>query len=47
VGHEPTSIDTIVERAGLSADVVSSMLLILELQGQVAATPGGRYTRVN
>ncbi len=46
VGYDPTPVDVIVERTGMTADVVCSMLLILELQGQVAATPGGRYSRV-
>jgi DNA processing protein len=44
--HAPTSIDSLVERTGLTPDVVSSMLLMLELQGQVEATPGGHYSRV-
>ena len=44
--HAPTSIVSLVERTGLTTDVVSSMLLMLELQGQVEATPGGHYSRV-
>ncbi|HVA55439.1 MAG TPA: DNA-processing protein DprA [Gammaproteobacteria bacterium] len=44
--HTPTSVDSLVERTGLTPDVVSSMLLMLELQGQVEATPGGHYSRV-
>jgi DNA processing protein len=43
----PTSVDALVERTGLTPDVVSSMLLMLELQGHVEAAPGGRYSRVN
>jgi DNA processing protein len=43
IGHEPTSVDTVVERSGLTADAVCSMLLVLELQGFVAATNGGHY----
>ncbi|HEX7029317.1 MAG TPA: DNA-processing protein DprA [Gammaproteobacteria bacterium] len=46
IGHDPTPVDVIVARTGMKADVVSSMLLILELQGKVEATPGGRYARV-
>ena len=45
LGHEPISIDLLVERCGLTAEAVSSMLLILELQGYVAAAPGGLYSR--
>lgn len=45
VGYEPTPVDMLVERSGLTADVVSSMLLILELEGYVAAAAGGGYCR--
>jgi len=45
VGHDPVAVDEVVERAGLTADVVSSMLLVLELQGHVASAPGNRYQR--
>jgi DNA processing protein len=43
---EPASVDILVERCGLTAEVVSSMLLILELEGYVAAIPGGLYCRL-
>ncbi|MDD5271224.1 MAG: DNA-processing protein DprA [Methylovulum sp.] len=46
VMFSPTSIDNLVENAGLSVEVISSMLLILELQGYVEATAGGFYTRI-
>ncbi len=46
LAFEPTSIDTLVERSGLTADVVSSMLLHMELQGRVTSS-GGRYCRVD
>ena len=46
IGYDPTPVDVIVARTGMKADVVSSMLLILELQGKVEAAPGGRYARV-
>jgi DNA processing protein len=42
----PTTIDKIVEDSGLSVEIVSSMLLILELQGYVEANTGGTYTRL-
>lgn len=45
VGFEPTSVDSIVERSELTAEEVSSMLLLLELQGRVEAMPGGRFSR--
>ncbi|MBE2293668.1 MAG: DNA-protecting protein DprA, partial [Phycisphaerales bacterium] len=46
MGDEPLAIDSLVERCGLTAEVVSSMLLILELEGYVAAVPGGLYCRL-
>lgn len=46
LGHEPVSVDLLVERCGLTAEAVSSMLLILELQGHVSAAPGGLYSRL-
>ncbi|MGA1129345.1 MAG: DNA-protecting protein DprA, partial [Chthoniobacterales bacterium] len=42
LGADPASIDQLVERSGLTADRVSSMLLALELQGRVLMLPGGR-----
>ncbi|AOV18198.1 DNA protecting protein DprA [Acidihalobacter aeolianus] len=45
MGFDPVGVDMLVERCGLTAEAVSSMLLILELRGQVAAVDGGRYVR--
>ncbi|WP_217631994.1 DNA-processing protein DprA [Thiohalomonas denitrificans] len=42
--HSPTSVDRLVERSGLTPDAVSSMLLLLELQGYVVSVAGG-YAR--
>lgn len=47
LGFDPTGVDAIVERTGLPADSVASMLLILELEGQIAPYPGGRYGRIH
>jgi DNA processing protein len=41
VGFEATAIDTLVVRTDFSPEVVSSMLLILELGGLVKRVPGG------
>jgi DNA processing protein len=46
VMFSPTSIDNLVEITGESVEVISSMLLILELQGYLEATAGGYYIRV-
>ncbi len=46
LGFEPASIDDLVDRTGLSAGSVASMMLILELEGRVEARPGALYNRV-
>jgi DNA processing protein len=46
VMFSPTSIDNLVENTGQSVEVISSMLLILELQGYLEATAGSCYMRV-
>ena len=45
LGYEAVSIDTLVRRSGLTIEAVSSMLLILELRGDVHAVPGGLFAR--
>jgi len=47
VGFEPTAVDTVVERSGLTADAVCSMLLVLELQGCIVSTQGGHYCKLS
>lgn len=44
--QDPLSMDAIVERSGLTAETVSAILLMLELHGQVAQSPGGAYSRL-
>jgi DNA processing protein len=46
LGFDPADLDTLVVRTGFKPDAVSSMMLILELEGHVQAAPGGRYSRV-
>ncbi len=45
VGYDSTPIDVVVMRSGLTAKVVSIMLLQLELKGLVTSVPGG-YARL-
>ena len=45
LGHEPVGIDTLAARTGLPVAALSSMLLVLELEGEVAAERGGLYAR--
>lgn len=44
LGHDPTGMDQLVERTGLTPAALSSMLLLMELDGRVA-TQHGRYYR--
>jgi DNA processing protein len=46
LGFDPVDLDTLIVRTGFKPDAVSSMMLILELEGHVQAAPGGRYSRV-
>lgn len=45
LGHDPTGMDELVARSGLTTALLSSMLLALELEGRVAAEHG-RYCRI-
>lgn len=45
LGWDTVDADTLVLRSGLTAAEVSSMLLILELEGSVQLLAGGRYQR--
>lgn len=42
--YTPVTVDRLVARSGLTPEIVSSMLLIMELRGLVRAAPGG-YAR--
>ena len=46
LGYDPMHIDAVVDRSGLTADTVSSILLRLELRGVVLAGPSG-YQRAS
>ncbi len=41
VMFSPTSVDWLVQESGYSAEIISSMLLMLELQGYIVSAPGG------
>jgi DNA processing protein len=45
LSFDPKQVDAIIEQSGLTAPVVSAMLLMLELRGKVEAHPGGAYSR--
>lgn len=46
ISFDPVTVDKLIELSGLTADAVSSMLLVLEVQGIVSSS-GGFYTRIN
>jgi len=44
LGHDPTGMDSLIARTGLTTASLSSMLLVMELEGKVSSAHG-RYTR--
>lgn len=46
MGFDPVDVDSLCSLTGLAAERVSADLLRLELDGRVAALPGGNYQRV-
>jgi DNA processing protein len=46
LGHDPATLDELVQRTGQTASALSSMLLMLELQGRVETLPGNRYQQL-
>ncbi len=46
MGFDPVSSDWLVANSRFSAAEISSMLLLLELQGHVSSEPGGLFTRI-
>jgi DNA processing protein len=46
LGYDPKPMDVIIEQTGLSAREISSMLLMMELEGLVKKQGAGRYVRV-
>ena len=45
LGYEPATVDVLVERTGLTAEELSSILMELELEGCIASMSGGFYFR--
>jgi DNA processing protein len=45
MGFDPVQADLLIERSGLTPEEVSSMLILLELEGHVSSAPGGIYCR--
>jgi DNA processing protein len=47
MGFDPCDIDGLIARSGLTTEVVSAILLQLELEGRIASLPGGLYQRIS
>jgi len=45
LSFDPTPVNVIIDRSGLTARAVSAMLLMLELRGMAEAHPGGAWSR--
>lgn len=45
LGHDPVALDELNQRTGQPVAALSSMLLVLELDGEVSSIGGGRYQR--
>lgn len=46
MGLDVMAIDSLIQLSGLTSSQVSTMLLTLELEGQIVSLPGGRYQRI-
>lgn len=46
IPYSPITVDNLVQESGFSVKIVSSILLVLELQGYIAAAAGGSYYRI-
>ncbi len=46
LGHDEVDLDTLGDRTGLAAAALSSMLLLLELEGEISCARGGKYVRL-
>jgi DNA processing protein len=46
MGFDPCDIDSLIARTGLATEVISAILLELELEGRIAGLPGGLYQRI-
>lgn len=46
MGHEPISLENLVQLSHLTVGEVSSMLMLLELEGRVASLTGGQFQKL-
>ena len=46
MGFDPISFEALLASSGLTTEALSSMLMLLELDGYVTALAGGKYQRL-
>lgn len=46
MGYDPMSLDHLVALSGLTVSEVSSMLMLLELEGRIASLTGGQFQKI-
>jgi DNA processing protein len=46
MGYAPIGLDSLCELSGISVDILSTLLLKLELDGHISRLPGGSYQRL-
>ena len=46
LGHDPVDLDTLMARTHMRASEIAAVLTALELDGRIAALPGGRWQRM-
>jgi DNA processing protein len=46
MGYDPCDVDTLATRSGLGSAEVTALMTRFELDGRIAALPGGRYQRM-
>jgi len=46
MGYDPITLDNLVALSGLTVSDVSSMLMLLELEGKIASLTGGQYQKI-
>jgi DNA processing protein len=46
MGYEQISLENLVHLSGLTVSEVSSMLMLLELEGRITSLAGGQYQKI-
>jgi DNA processing protein len=46
MGYDPITLDNLVTLSGLTVSDVSSMLMLLELEGKIASLTGGKFQKI-